>query len=219
MAQRSGGSPTATGVEQALTELLEPVLAGQGLVLEELRLSPAGKRRILKVLVDRDVFAQDNGVADSPVEGLSLDEVAEASRIVSTHLDELADTIDPLGGTPYTLEVSSPGVERPLTLPRHFRRNVGRLVELRTADGSSLRCRITSVTQESVTVETSQGARPVLWRDVLGGSVQVEFRRTAAPSAGAADSGAADSDDADDADSDDADSDDADEADASGEEG
>jgi ribosome maturation factor RimP len=215
MAQRSGGSPSATGVEQALTELLEPVLAGQGLVLEELRLSPAGKRRILKVLVDRDVFAQDNGVADSPVEGLSLDEVAEASRIVSTHLDELADAADPLGGTPYTLEVSSPGVERPLTLPRHFRRNVGRLVELRTADGSSLRCRITSVTQESVTVETSQGARPVLWRDVLGGSVQVEFRR-AATSAGAT---SADSDSDSDDDADDSDADDADEAAASGEEG
>jgi ribosome maturation factor RimP len=215
MAQRSSGSPSATGVEQALTELLEPVLAGQGLVLEELRLSPAGKRRILKVLVDRDVFAQDHGVADSPVEGLSLDEVAEASRIVSTHLDELADTADPLGGTPYTLEVSSPGVERPLTLPRHFRRNVGRLVELRTADGSSLRCRITSVTQESVTVETSQGARPVLWRDVLGGSVQVEFRRAAASSASAT---AADPDESADSDSD-SDSDDADEAAASGEEG
>jgi hypothetical protein len=89
------------------------------------------------------------------------------------------------------------------------------LVELRTADGSSLRCRITSVTQESVTVETSQGARPVLWRDVLGGSVQVEFRR-AAPSAGAT---SADSDSDSDDDADDSDADDADEAAASGEEG
>jgi ribosome maturation factor RimP len=181
MAQRAGGSPPATEVELALSELLAPVLSEQGLVLEELRLTPAGKRRVLKVLVDRDVFAQDDAAADTAVEGLSLDEVAEASRLVSTHLDQLPESGDPLGGTAYTLEVSSPGVDRPLTLPRHFRRNVGRLIELRTADGSSLRCRITSVTQDSVTVETSQGARPVLWRDVLGGSVQVEFRRVAAP--------------------------------------
>jgi ribosome maturation factor RimP len=188
MARRAGSTPPPTGVELALTELLLPALAADGLVVEELRLTPAGKRRILKVLIDRDPYAEraDSSAAaplpapDVPIEGLSLDEVADASRLVSEQLDRLTGAADPLDGTPYTLEVSSPGVERPLTLPRHYRRNVGRLVDLETADGSTLRCRITSATPDSVTVETSHGPRELGWPDVLSASVQVEFRRTAA---------------------------------------
>jgi ribosome maturation factor RimP len=182
MAGRTGSNPPPTGVEQALTELLLPALAPAGIVVEELRLTPAGKRRILKVLIDRDPYA---GVADPvlpadvPVDGLSLDEVADASRVVSDRLDQLAGGDDPLDGTPYTLEVSSPGVERPLTLPRHYRRNVGRLVDLKTVDGSSLRCRITAATPDSVTVETSHGPRELTWSDVLSATVQVEFKRVA----------------------------------------
>lgn len=181
MARRAGSTPPPTGVELALTELLLPALAGDGLVVEELRLAPAGKRRVLKVLIDRDPYA--NGTdpsSDQPIDGLSLDEVAEASRLVSERLDGLTGAADPLEGTPYTLEVSSPGVDRPLTLPRHYRRNVGRLVDLETADGSTLRCRITAATRDSVTVETSHGPRELGWGDVLSASVQVEFRRGAA---------------------------------------
>jgi len=63
---------------------------------------------------------------------------------------------------------------------RHYRRNVGRLVDLETADGSTLRCRITAATRDSVTVETSHGPRDLAWADVLSASVQVEFRRAAA---------------------------------------
>ena len=171
MARRAGSTPPPTGVEQALTDLLLPALAADGLVVEELRLTPAGKRRILKVLIDRDPYAvgsssstdgsSDPGTAgtaagpDQPIDGLSLDEVADASRLVSEQLDQLSGVADLLDGTPYTLEVSSPGVERPLTLPRHYRRNVGRLVHLETADGSTLRCRITAATPDSVTVETA----------------------------------------------------------------
>jgi ribosome maturation factor RimP len=187
MARRAGSTPPPTGVELALTELLLPALAADGLVVEELRLTPAGKRRILKVLIDRDPYAERSSSAgpplpapDVPIDGLSLDEVAEASRLVSEQLDRLTGDGDPLDGTPYTLEVSSPGVERPLTLPRHYRRNVGRLVDLETADGSTLRCRITSATPDSVTVETSHGPRELGWPDVLSASVQVEFRRAAA---------------------------------------
>ncbi len=85
-----------------------------------------------------------------------------------------------MGGTPYTLEVSSPGVERPLTLPRHFRRNVGRLVDLRTTGGASLRCRITAATPDRVTVQTGHGPRDLDWTEVQGATVQVEFRRAPA---------------------------------------
>jgi ribosome maturation factor RimP len=188
MARRAGSTPPPTGVELALTEHLLPALAADGLVVEELRLTPAGKRRILKVLIDRDPYAERTGsggaplpAPDEPIDGLSLDEVAEASRLVSEQLDRLSGEADPLEGTPYTLEVSSPGIERPLTLPRHYRRNVGRLVDLETADGSTLRCRITAATPDSVTVETSHGPRELGWADVLSASVQVEFRRAAAP--------------------------------------
>jgi ribosome maturation factor RimP len=184
MAGRSGNAPPPTDVEQALIDALAPVLAGDGLVVEELRLVPAGRRRVLKVLVDRDPYAGHEQLPpDVPIEGLSLDEVAEVSRTVGARLDALTGPQDPLDGSPYTLEVSSSGVERPLTLPRHFRRNVGRLIDLRTADGSSLRCRISAATQDAVTVETNHGPRELTWADVVGASVQVEFRRPA-PAAG-----------------------------------
>jgi ribosome maturation factor RimP len=182
MAGRTGSNPPPTGVEQALTELLLPALAPAGIVVEDLRLTPAGKRRILKVLIDRDPYpASDPSplAADVPMDGLSLDEVADASRVVSDRLDQISGADDPLDGTPYTLEVSSPGVERPLTLPRHYRRNVGRLIDLKTVDGSSLRCRISAATPDSVTVETSHGPRELTWHDVLSATVQVEFKRVA----------------------------------------
>src|SRR3954469_24672823 len=94
MARRAGRPPPPTGVELALTEHLLPALAADGLVVEELRLTPAVKRRILKVLIDRDPYAERVGsggaplpAPDEPIDGLSLDEVAEASRLVSEQLD------------------------------------------------------------------------------------------------------------------------------------
>ena len=95
--------------------LLEPVVSAAGFDLEDLTVSAAGKRSIVRVLVDKDG-------------GVTLDDVADVSRLVSEALD-VADEQDPtLLGTSYVLEVSSPGVDRPLTEPRHWRRNVGRLV-------------------------------------------------------------------------------------------
>ena len=177
MSARNGGAPSTAGVEQALSELLQPVLAAGGLVLEELRLMPAGKRKVLRVLVDRDPYAGEPLPPEEPIDGLSLDEVAEISRTVSSRLDGLSADDDPLAGTPYTLEVSSPGVDRALTLPRHFRRNVGRLIDLRTTAGASLRCRISAATPQSVTVQTGHGPRELAWSEIEAATVQVEFRR------------------------------------------
>ena len=102
--------------------LLEPVVAGAGYDLEDLTVSAAGKRSVVRVLVDKDG-------------GVTLDDVADVSRLVSEALDA-ADEQDPtLLGTSYVLEVSSPGVDRPLTEPRHWRRNVGRLVVAALRDG------------------------------------------------------------------------------------
>ena len=94
-----------------LTRLLEPVIRAMGLDLESVRVTAAGRRRLLRVIVDGDG-------------GVSLDTIALASRELSARLD--GATV--MGELPYTLEVSSPGVDRPLTEPRHWRRAVGRLV-------------------------------------------------------------------------------------------
>ena len=99
-------------------ELVDP-LGALGFDVEAVEVTPAGKRRVLRVAVDKDG-------------GVTLDDVAEATREVSRVLDES----DVMGEMPYTLEVTSRGVDRPLTLPRHWRRNDDRLVKATLADGS-----------------------------------------------------------------------------------
>ena len=145
--------------------LLEPVVAAAGYDLEDLTVSAAGKRSVVRVLVDKDG-------------GVTLDDVADVSRLVSEALDA-ADEQDPtLLGTSYVLEVSSPGVDRPLTESRHWRRNVGRLVTASLRDGSTADGRITAVDDAGVTLDES---RALPW-DALGrGIVQVEFNRKDEP--------------------------------------
>ena len=98
-------------------ELVDPLRA-MDLDVEAVEVTPAGKRRVLRVAVDKDG-------------GVTLDDVADATREVSRVLDES----DVMGEMPYTLEVTSRGVDRPLTLPRHWRRNEDRLVKATLADG------------------------------------------------------------------------------------
>ena len=106
-------------------ELIDP-LSALGLDVEAVEITPAGKRRILRVAVDKDG-------------GVTLDDVADATREVSGVLDDS----DVMGEQPYTLEVTSPGVDRPLTLPRHWRRNADRLVKVTLTDGATVTGRIT----------------------------------------------------------------------------
>ena len=97
------GSRSAVGPvnDKRLAELIEPVVAAAGMDLESVRMSVAGKRRLLRIVVDGD-------------HGVSLDDAADVSREISAMLDEA----NALGEVPYTLEVSSPGVDRPLTEPQ-----------------------------------------------------------------------------------------------------
>jgi ribosome maturation factor RimP len=144
--------------------LLEPVVSGAGYDLEDLTVSAAGKRSVVRVLVDKDG-------------GITLDDVADVSRLVSEALD-VADEQDPtLLGTSYVLEVSSPGVDRPLTEPRHWRRNVGRLVVASLRDGSTAEGRIRGADDAGVTLD---GERVLPWAEVARGAVQVEFNRETA---------------------------------------
>src|SRR6195952_6109082 len=116
---------TADTRDRLAEELTGPIDA-LGLDLEAVDLSSAGKRRILRVAIDKDG-------------GVTMDDIADATREVSRVLDET----DLMGAQPYTLEVSSPGVERPLTLPRHWRRNVGRLVKGTFREGDPMTGRLT----------------------------------------------------------------------------
>ncbi len=162
--QDSAGGAAAASVRQ----VLGPVVEGLGLVLEEVTLTPAGARRVLRVVLD---------AADAAAPGLSLDAVAEASREVSAALDD----DDVMGSTPYVLEVSSPGVDRPLTERRHFRRNVRRTVEVALVDGSTVTGRVSAADDTLVLVVpgTKKGmasTREIGWDDVVRGLVQVEFK-------------------------------------------
>lgn len=148
--------------ERIEAELDDPLRA-LGLDIEAVEITPAGKRRILRVAVDKDG-------------GVTLDEVAEATREVNRVLDGS----DVMGEQPYTLEVTSRGVDRPLTLPRHWRRNAGRLAKVTLADGTSVTGRIGESTEEQVTLDVDGGRQQVAYADVKKALVQVEFNRRAA---------------------------------------
>ena len=140
-------------------ELTDP-LSALDLDVEAVEITPAGKRRVLRVAVDKDG-------------GVTLDDVADATREVSRVLDDS----DVMGEMPYTLEVTSRGVDRPLTLPRHWRRNEDRLVKATLTDGSSLTGRILAATDDAVTIDVDGQQREVAYADVAKALVQVEFNR------------------------------------------
>jgi len=146
-----------------LRQRLAPVVSAAGYDLEDLVVTPAGRRRLVRVVVDKDG-------------GVSLDECAQVSRLVSTVLD--ADD-DLLGPGAYTLEVSSPGVARPLTEPRHWARSAGRLVRVVRLDGSVVQGRLVDsddtragLRQEGTTVD-------VPYAEIRSAVVQVELTRHA----------------------------------------
>jgi ribosome maturation factor RimP len=135
-------------------------LGALGLDLEAVELSPAGKRRLLRIAVDRDG-------------GVTLDDIAEATREVSRSIDDS----DAMGEAPYTLEVTSRGVDRPLTLPRHWRRNRDRLVKVTTTNGETLTGRIGASDDDGVTLDVSGRTRTLAYADVAKALVQIEFNR------------------------------------------
>lgn len=151
-------------------------LAGTGVVVDDVTVQQAGRRRLVRVFLARDLAPLPPDDETSAVEPLSLDEIAEATRRVSVDLDDS----DVMGDAPYTLEVSSPGLDRPLTTPDHFRRNVGRLLTVTTSDGTTVTGRLVAAGAGGLrlALPTDAGAEPVLpWPDVVRAAVQVEFSR------------------------------------------
>jgi len=152
---------TAAGESRRrLVDALTPVVVDLGFDLEDVQVSTIGRRSVVRVVVDGD-------------SGVDLDSVAEVSRALSDVLD--GDREAGFSG-PYVLEVSSPGVDRPLTEPRHWRRSVGRLVQVQV-DGQPVTARVEGVEESGVRLDFAGRSRVVDWPSLGEGRVQIEFNR------------------------------------------
>ncbi len=147
-----------------LQQELGPVVGAAGADLEDVDVSRAGRRSVVRIVVDRDG-------------GVSLDDVAVLSRAVSEALDELDAREPQLLAGAYVLEVSSPGVDRPLTAPRHWRRSTGRLVTATLREGAPVTGRLLESTDAGVVLDVDGVRRELALGDVAQGHVQVEFDR------------------------------------------
>ncbi len=153
-----------TAVRARLVQLLVPAVEGAGADLEDVSVSPAGRRRVVRVVVDRDG-------------GINLDDVAQVSKAVSDLLDAAEQAEPDLLGGAYVLEVSSPGVDRPLTAVRHWRRSVGRLVTAHLGSGEAVTGRVVSADDHEVALDVDGSVRTLLLAEVVRAAVQVEFTR------------------------------------------
>jgi len=142
-------------LNEEVAAAIRPLIEATGNYLEDLTIISAGRRRMLTVIVDSDSH-------------LNLDQVTVVTKAISESLE----TLEILGDTPFTLEVTSPGVDRPLTLPRHWRKNKGRLVKASLKDGSALEGRI----GESTDSTTSIGETQITYGDIAKAMVEIEFK-------------------------------------------
>lgn len=152
--------------ESQIAQVIEPILKDHGLELDRLDVTPIGKRSVLRVTVDGD--GPDG-------RGPLLDDIAAASSAISVALDESPA----VGSAPYTLEVSTRGISKPLTEPRHFRRNAGRLVKLSLGDGQ-VTGRIVALTDAGLEVDVEGKPLTVPLADIDKAVVQVEMNRPVA---------------------------------------
>ncbi|MFD3653047.1 ribosome maturation factor RimP [Streptomyces sp. 24-1644] len=156
----------STTQSERLRELLEPLVSAEELDLEEIEVARAGRRQVLRVIVDSE-------------QGVELDACAELSRAISEKLDET----DVMGEGEYVLEVSSPGADRPLTEHRHYVRATGRLARLQLTGGDELVARILAVDDEGLDLEVPgvKGRKPtsrrVSFDEIAKARVEIEFNR------------------------------------------
>lgn len=162
--RREPGRPEAVS-RARLRAVVEPVLDQAGYDLEELTVARAGRRHVVRITVDSDA-------------GVSLDAVAVLSRTISAALDEAEVTAGALTPGEYTLEVSSPGIDRPLTQPRHWRRNVGRLVRVHAGE-RVVAGRIIAADDTGVELDVDGGRLTAVYAALGAGRVQVDLARVA----------------------------------------
>ena len=151
-------------LKDQISELVTPAVSDQGFYLEDVHVATPGSHRIVTCIVDGDA-------------SLNLDQVTTVSRVISELLDEAAF----MGDTPFTLEVTSPGVDRPLTQPRHFAKNIDRLLKIVKLDGSEVTGRILSNTDHdvtlTVTVKKETLEQTVSLSEIKRAVVEIEFNR------------------------------------------
>ncbi len=151
-------------LKDQISEYISPALLNAGYFLEDINLVSPGQHRIVTVIVDG-------------ANALNLDQVTVASKLVS----ELLDDAPFMGETPFTLEVTSPGIDRPLTLPRHFAKNIKRLLKVTKIDGEVVTGRILSNTENDVTLTVTEKKDveevTIILVDIKRAQVEIEFNR------------------------------------------
>jgi ribosome maturation factor RimP len=100
---------------------------------------------------------------------LTLDQVTSVTKAIG----EIVENIQSLGQTPFTLEVTSPGIDRPLTKPRHWKKNVDRLVKVVLQDTSEVKGRIKDSNQEAATIDD----KLIKFADIKRATLEVEFKQ------------------------------------------
>ncbi len=144
------------GKKEEISAVITPALAKLEFYLEDITITSAGKRSMLTVIVDADAH-------------LSLDQVTVATKAIG----ELVEGIQSLGDTPFTLEVTSPGIDRPLTKPRHWRKNIDRLIKVILLDGTEVKGRIKDASELSATVDQ----QVILFTDIKRATLEIEFKQ------------------------------------------
>ena len=144
------------GRKEEISAVITPALTSLGFYLEDLNITSVGKRSLLTVIVDADRH-------------LSLDEVTVATKAIS----EIVENIPALGSTPFTLEVTSPGIDRPLTKPRHWRKNINRLVKIVLLDGSQITGRIKQAGESAATIDEIV----INYLDIKRANLEIEFKQ------------------------------------------
>ena len=144
------------GKKEEISAAITPALSDLGFYLEDITITSAGRRSMLTVIVDGDTH-------------LSLDQVTVATKAIS----EIVENIQSLGQAPFTLEVTSPGLDRPLTKPRHWRKNIDRLVKIVLLDGTEIKGRVKDSTEISATVDE----QVVKFSDIKRATLEIEFKQ------------------------------------------
>jgi ribosome maturation factor RimP len=143
------------GKKEDISAAITPALEALGFYLEDVTITSAGRRSMLTVIVDGDTH-------------LSLDQVTSATKAIG----EIVESIQSLGETPFTLEVTSPGLDRPLTKVRHWQKNINRLVKVVLQDGSEVKGRINEVNEANSVVDEIK----VIYSDIKRATLEVEFK-------------------------------------------
>ena len=142
-------------LNEEISAAIRPAIEATGNYLEELTITSAGKVKILTVIVDSESH-------------LNLDQVTAVTKSIS----EIVEALPALGDTPFTLEVTSPGLDRPLTKPRHWRNNLNRLVKITMTSGALIEGRIVEVTESTAMV----GSEIVSFEDIKRATLEIKFK-------------------------------------------